>query len=203
MGKSGHLYRYELDGASTLEIYGADEFPYFSEAGWLPIINLFSGHTLKYSSDFVDTFDGNNAKVEGLLFPVTKETVAKVTNIAAEGEMWFKRKPVQGVNLNFFLKDNFHDPCWSVGVHSCILKPKWEKPIRQTQLYLTSDGRFSKVFLYHMRFLVQMVGFNKMNLPYFLHQSLIKWLLVQEKGRFYIPMMSTTMASFRSCTLML
>ena len=169
MGISGHLYRYEPDGACTFEIYGADEFPYFSEAGWLPIIKLFSGNKMKYSSDFVDTFDGKKAKVEGLLFPVTEESIAKATNIAAEGERWFKRKPVQGVNLNFFLKDNCHDPCWSIGVHSRILKLEWEKPMWQTQLYFTCDGRFSKVFLYHMRFLVHMVGFNKMNLPYFLH----------------------------------
>ena len=132
MGKSANLYRYEPDGAYAFEIYDADEFPYFSEAGWLPIIKLFNGHKMKNSSDFIDTFDGNNTKVEGILFPIIEESIAEATNTTTEGERWFKRKPLQGVNLNFFLKDNCHDPCWSIGVHSRILKPEWEKPMRQT-----------------------------------------------------------------------
>lgn len=50
------------------------------------------------------------------------------------------------------------------------------------QLYLTCDGWFSKVFLYHMRFLVDLVGFNKMNLPpFYLQQILIKMVACARK----------------------
>ena len=94
MGKSGHLYHYEPDGACAFEIYGADEFPFFSEVDWLPIIKLFNGHKMEHSSDFVDTFDGNNAKVEGLFFPVTEESIAAATNTPAKGERWFKGKRI-------------------------------------------------------------------------------------------------------------
>ena len=94
MGKSGHLYRYELDGACAFEIYSADEILFFSEASWLPIIKLFNWHKMKISFDFVDTFDGNNAKVEGLFFPVIEESIAEATSISSQGERWFKRKPI-------------------------------------------------------------------------------------------------------------
>jgi hypothetical protein len=42
------------------------------------------------------------------------------------------------------------------------------------QKYITCEGRFSTIHLYHMRFLLHLNGDNKMNLPYFLLKSLVK-----------------------------
>lgn len=40
--------------------------------------------------------------------------------------------------------------------------------------YITCEGRFFRVFRFHMRFLLHLLGMSKMNLPYFLFSSLAK-----------------------------
>lgn len=63
-----------------------------------------------------------------------------------------------------------------------MLKPEWSTVLITVQLFLTSEGRYSKVYLYHKRFLYHLVGFSKMNLLYFLHQSLLN-MCTKERTR--------------------
>lgn len=122
MGKSGPLKRYEPNGATLLQVYGADTVAIFREPCWEPIFELFTVYDLKLTSDFIDSFNNNSARVQGLLFQVTEESIIEATKTPVEGQRWFKRQMVR-VNLNYFLKDDNHDHCWSVGVHINILKP--------------------------------------------------------------------------------
>ena len=94
---------------------------------------------------------------------------------------------VQGVNLNYFVKDDSQNPCWSVGVHISILKPEWVDHMRNIQHYLTCDGIYSKIFWYHTWFIVHLAGFNRMNLPFYLHQILLKMVASARKRRVWYP----------------
>jgi len=76
--------------------------------------------------------------------------------------------------LNRFLKDEYQNPNWSVGVHINYLKDIWRDMITLVKQYITCEGRFSHVFRFHMHFLLHLSGMSKMNLPYFLFSSLAK-----------------------------
>jgi len=91
-------------------VYGADTFAVSREAGWELIFQLFTRYDLKLTSYFIDSFDSNIVRVQGLLFQVIEESIIEATKTLEEGKRWFKRQMVQGVNLNYFLKDDNHDP---------------------------------------------------------------------------------------------
>ena len=61
-----------------------------------------------------------------------------------------------------------------MGIPQKTLKPEWSNVLKIFQLFFTCEGRYSKIHLYHMRFLCHLAGFRKMSLPYFLHQSLLR-----------------------------
>jgi hypothetical protein len=54
------------------------------------------------------------------------------------------------------------------------LEYEWQDLFKGIQLYLTSEGRYDKLMLYHFRLLDHFTGKFLLNLPFFLHKSLTK-----------------------------
>jgi hypothetical protein len=77
-------------------------------------------------------------------------------------------------NLNHFLKPEYHNPSWGKGIKRSWLKNEWNEVLKMVQRYITYEGRFSIILLYHMRFLFHLFGDKIMNLPFFLLKSLRK-----------------------------
>ena len=105
---------------------------------------------------------------------VNEQMVSQATGLPLIGEKWFKGKTLNSVDLNFFLLTEFKDPEWKDGIPYSYLHLKWHKVLRVLQRYLTCEGIFQKVTLYLMRLLAHISGQKKMNLAYFLYQSLFK-----------------------------
>jgi hypothetical protein len=61
------------------------------------------------------------------------------------------------------------------------LKPRWHDLLAIVKQFITCEGRFGLVFLYHLHFLMSFIGFP-LNMPYFLLRSLYKmgkWFMKQ------------------------
>ena len=63
---------------------------------------------------------------------------------------------------------------WVSGVSRSWLKSPWDEIAYLVQKYVTCEGRFSLVFLYHIRILQHLNHEKPMNMPYYLLQSLKK-----------------------------
>ena len=61
------------------------------------------------------------------------------------------------------------------------LQPQWETLFQIIIQYITCDGRYATVHFYHLRFLMASKG-SKMNLPYFLLNSLWKMASAIQKN---------------------
>jgi hypothetical protein len=54
------------------------------------------------------------------------------------------------------------------------LEDEWQDQFKGIQLYITSEGRYDKMMLYHFKLLDHFTGKTLMNLPFFFHKSLTK-----------------------------
>jgi hypothetical protein len=76
--------------------------------------------------------------------------------------------------INQFLIPERQNPNWSQGIpHNCVRK-EWHTFLMIIHRYITYEGRFSLVHLYHIRSLIHVNGENPLNLPFFLLKILSK-----------------------------
>jgi hypothetical protein len=54
------------------------------------------------------------------------------------------------------------------------LEDEWQGLFKGIQLYITSEGRYDKLMLYHFNLLDHFTGKTLLNLPFFFHKSLTK-----------------------------
>jgi hypothetical protein len=54
------------------------------------------------------------------------------------------------------------------------LEDEWQDLFKGIQLYITSEGRYDKMMLYHFKLLDHFTGKTLLNLPFFFHKSLTK-----------------------------
>lgn len=50
----------------------------------------------------------------------------------------------------------------------------WRDIMQIIQRYVTCEGRFATIYIYHMRFLQHVLGIKRLNLPYYFLKSLSK-----------------------------
>jgi hypothetical protein len=90
------------------------------------------------------------------------------------GEKWFKNKSIDLRAWTPFLIRNRQKPNWVAGVPRVWLKDPWKDLAFLIQKYITCEGRFSLIFLYHIRILLHLKGEKLLNMPYYLLKSLTK-----------------------------
>ena len=54
------------------------------------------------------------------------------------------------------------------------LEEEWQELFKGIQLYITSEGKYDKLMMYHFKLLDHFTGKTPLNLPFFLHKSLTK-----------------------------
>ena len=96
--------------------------------------------------------------------------------------MWFKGKPLFSKDLTSYLKSELVEVNGGPTVPLFYFKDEWQEVITTVQHYITCEGWFSTVHQYQMRFLAHLSGARLMNLPFFLHKSLLKMSLKVQKN---------------------
>jgi hypothetical protein len=54
------------------------------------------------------------------------------------------------------------------------LEEKWKHLLKTIQVYITCEGRYSRVMIYHFKLMNHFTGRTPLNFPYYLHRSLTK-----------------------------
>ena len=58
------------------------------------------------------------------------------------------------------------DLYWGKGIHQNFLKEEWREVLSIIQRYIISEGIFSIVYMYHLRFLLHVIDVSKINGPF-------------------------------------
>jgi hypothetical protein len=72
------------------------------------------------------------------------------------------------------LKQEFRHNAWKKSMPVSHLEDEWQDLFKGIQLYITLEGRYDKLMMYHFKLLDHFIGKTLLNLPFFLHKRLTK-----------------------------
>jgi len=164
----------ELDSLSYLQTF-PDVHRRFVDVGCLEFVErLQVGHHVGVAEAFAKSYDGRNVVVGSLKFIADEGTIATTRGIPRSGETWFKTTLTKNLEFRSYLKEEFQGIVWKKSIHVSYLKEEWKILFKSIQLYITSEGRYDKLMLYHIKLLDHFSGKQSLNLPYFFHKNLTK-----------------------------
>eukprot|EP01018_Ginkgo_biloba_P001926 Gb_20786 [translate_table: standard] len=114
--------------------------------------------------------------------------IVKVSGLPLEGAVILREKTSQDEQLTKFLTDE-ETFCWlqSSIARESLPKP-WDKVAIQVMKYLTLEGKFRKIFGYHVAILNSIRNDEKVNIPLFLFKSLEKSIKAVKAARGKVPL---------------
>jgi hypothetical protein len=171
--RSGQVARIEPEGVELLEAY-PQMAQRFRDAGWFEFLTTFQGYDEQVSMEFALNFDGHEVEIGKMLMLVTEQTIAKACRLVVGGERWWKKEHVVTEFVNQFLLPDKQNPDWRRGIPRSWVRPEWHTALVVIHRYITCEGRFSLIYIYHIRILMHLNGDYPLNLPYFLLKSLTK-----------------------------
>ena len=137
-------------------------------------MHKFSGCNLEVTRQFASTFDGSKAQIGNLILSISDKYISQVTRLPQIREKWFKKQYMEEKYWTPYINKSRKVCNWVNGVSRSWLKSPWDEIAYLIQKYVTCEGRYSLIFLYHIRILMHLGNEKPMNMPYFLLQSLKK-----------------------------
>ena len=178
----GLLLRAESEGPKFMEGYPQLK-SILKKAQWLRFIQKFRGYNKEITKTFARSFDGMEVEVGDLKFSVTEASITAATELPQEGEWWFKNKSFDKKAWRVILRN----PCTDItifkqGIPIYALEEKWANLLLIIQKFITCEGRFGSMYMYHTRLLMNFLENQTLNLPYFLLNSLKKMSVTVQKN---------------------
>ena len=137
------------------------------ELSWLFIINL---HESKLNPTRV-TFD------------LSIDAIANATGIPSVGEKWFKQANIDMSYFEPYLKPMYKYHNKSIFPFSHLLD-RYAPMMRIIMKYVTCEGRFSRLYSYHIRFLMHFTRVRMLHIPYYLYRSIDKMPYIVQKRNY-------------------
>ena len=171
--QSGPIVRVELEGAALIDAYPSCRV-IFKDDRWYDYCKALLGHHLVVTRTFTKGFDGEKVKFKMMVLRVTEDTIAKATGLPTDGEKWFKRTVLKPSEFNHLLVSDHRDPYWRKGIPRIWVNQEFWDLIYLIQKYISCEGRFTLVFLYHLWLLAHLVKEDRLSLPFYFLRSLTK-----------------------------
>jgi hypothetical protein len=159
------VIRIEPNGSQTLLLCD-DAREDLKGQGWLLFIEKFQYFNLQTAQEFALYFDGCRAKVGDIKVEVTKEFLGQATGLPLSGKKFFKNAKVKEVLWSLFFTSRKINWC-DKGMPMSLLKTRWHGFLAILRQFMTCEGHFGFVFLYHIRLLMNFIRFQ-LNMPYYL-----------------------------------
>jgi hypothetical protein len=146
----------------------------FEQARCMRFCEKIKGYNAKLVEQFTLNFTGVSATIAGITFRVTEETLSAATKIPLHEEKWFKGMPLDILCYKDFIKPNCLNGKIGANIPSQYLREPFQNILKVIRRYFTCEGRFDRVYPYHIRLLMHFTGKKPLNLPFFLYRSLEK-----------------------------
>jgi hypothetical protein len=165
------VVRAEPNGCQALLTFDG-AYSDLEEFGWLPFIRKFDGFNISVARQFALSFDGYRAKVGDLQLEITEQSLSLATSLPVKGQKWSKSYKVNDVPWTLLFRSRTVNSC-NRGLPVKMLKPRWYDLLMIVKQFVTCEGRYGFVFLFHLRLLMVFMGFE-LSMPHYLHRSLFK-----------------------------
>jgi hypothetical protein len=140
--------------------------------GWLPFIRKFDGYNPIVARQFALSFDGCRAKIGDVQLEINEQFLSSAISLPATGQKWSKNCKLEDVPWTLLFQSRTVKPC-DKGWPAKMLKQRWHDLLMIIKQFVTCEGRYGFVFLFHLRLLMVFMGFE-LNVPHYLHRSLFK-----------------------------
>jgi hypothetical protein len=142
------------------------------DSGWLTFVQRFEGFNLFFAQQFTLTFDGCRAKVGDVQLEINEEFISSTTGLASMDQRWFKKSKVEEVPWPLLFISRKVTSC-DRSMSISMLKPRWHDLLMVVKQFVTYEGRYGLVFLYHLQLLMNFMGYP-LNMPFYIQRSLYK-----------------------------
>jgi hypothetical protein len=165
------VVRAEPNGCQALLTFDG-AYSDLEEFGWLSFIRKFDGFNISVARQFALSFDGCRAKVGDVQLEVTEQSLSLETSFPVKGQKWSKSYKVNDVPWTLLFRSRTVRSC-NKGLPAKMLKPRWYDLLMILKQFVTCEGKYGFVFLFHLRLLMVFMGFE-LNMSHYLHRSLFK-----------------------------
>jgi hypothetical protein len=165
------IVRAKPNGSQALLTFD-DAYADLEEFWWLSFIRKFDGFNTPVARQFALSFDGCRDKVGHLQLEVIEQSISLATDLPVKGEKWSKSYKVNDIPWTLLFRSRTMRLC-NRGLPASMLKPRWHSLLMILKQFVTCEGRYGFVFLFHLRLLMVFMGFE-LSLPHYLHRSLFK-----------------------------
>jgi hypothetical protein len=165
------VVRAEPNGCQALLMFDG-AYSDLEEFGWLSFIRKFDGFNISVARQFALSFDGYRAKVGDVQLEITEQSLSLATSLPVKGQKWSKSYKVNDVPWTLLFRSRIVKSC-NKGLPAKMLKPRWYDLLMIIKQFVTCEGKYGFVFLFHLRLLMVFMGFE-LSMPHYLHRSLFK-----------------------------
>ena len=100
--------------------------------------------------------------------------IAEVTKLPRTGECWFKTTMTKDVEFRSYLKLEHKNIVWKKSIPTSWLEEKWQHLLKAILVYITCEGRYNWVMIYHFKLMNHFTGRSPLNLPFYFYKNLTK-----------------------------
>jgi hypothetical protein len=165
------VVRDEPNGSQALLMFDSARGD-LEEFGWLSFIQKFDGFNLGVARKFALTFDGCRAKVRDVQLKIDEQFLSLATGFPITGQRWSKNCKVEEVPWTLLFQSRKVSSC-DKGLPVTMLKQRWHDLLMIIKQFITCEGWYGFVFLYHLRLIMVFMGFE-LNMSYYMHRNLFK-----------------------------
>ena len=132
---------------------------------------------------FAESFDGQKPQIGNLTLYILEDFISQVTGLPQIGKKWFKKQHIDEKAWNLYINKSRKAHNWINGITRSLLKSPWDELAYLIQKYIKCEGRFSLIFLYHIRILQNLNQKKLLNMPYYLLHNLQKMSMQFKKNK--------------------
>ena len=147
---------------------------HFRAAGVYRYCEKLTGFHRQVAEVFAQGYNGRKITIGREEFHVDEAAIAECTELPRTGECWFKTTHSADIEFRTYLEPAHSGLTWKKEIPADYLKPEWKALLKAIKLYITCEGRFHRVMVYHFKLLNHFTGRQPINLPHYLHQTLKK-----------------------------
>ena len=116
----------------------------------------------------------------GINFTLSPAIIAEATRMPNVGEIWNKRQNINKQNYEPYIKAKYHSQLGRVFPFK-FLEDRYVPLMKLIIKYFTCEGRFSRLYAYHIKFLMRFTRVRMMSIPYFICKNIERMIVLAKR----------------------
>lgn len=173
--KGGIILRFEP--TNTRELMASPitvtSFKHFGCFDFCMMVQRVQSHLL-LTRVFISNIEDNQVTLVGVTFTISSDIMFATNGIPNVGEMWFKAQNLNHKYYKPYLKPWYRNERKGFLPFSHLLGT-YAPMMKIIMEYFTCEGRFSRLYSYHIRLLMHFTRVKMLNIPYNFFRRIEKW----------------------------